>query len=160
MNTQKINYQEVKGWGIDADPLNEPTYPMKEGDAEDKITIWERPDQQQASMEVLTSNERATIPAVFGQTIAPQGISGHIRRYAFNHSESRYRHWIPLLIADRINEIEGIIDDFKHGKAPHILLEKGWRARWKLNKKSVMKKAGIGLLLAVTAAVLVKRKPS
>src|ERR687893_387158 len=43
-----------KGWGVDVDPKNDPTYPMKHRtDGEHAGYSWERPPQQQPTVEVL-----------------------------------------------------------------------------------------------------------
>ena len=50
---------QIKGWGVDADPKNDPTYPMKNrNDGEHAGYSWERPPQQPITVEVLHSNER------------------------------------------------------------------------------------------------------
>jgi hypothetical protein len=47
---------QIKGWGVDADPKNDPTYPMKlRNDGEQAGYSWERP-LQQPTVEVLHSN--------------------------------------------------------------------------------------------------------
>jgi hypothetical protein len=134
MKNSIVDYKDIPGWGMDADPENEPTYPMKNytGDDHNRIN-YERSVQQPTSVEILQSNERPSITAVFGTSVPPSGLSGIIRRYAFKHSEDRYRHWLPLILADRINVYEGIIDDLKRGHIPNIFAEKGWKAAWKYN---------------------------
>ena len=58
---------QVKGWGVDADPKNDPTYPMKHrNDGEHAGYSWERPLKQPQTVEVLHSNERADLTSVFG----------------------------------------------------------------------------------------------
>jgi hypothetical protein len=144
-----IDYQSIPGWGMDADPENEPTYPMKNytGDDHNRIN-YERSEQQPVSVEILQSNERPRTTAVFGTSTPPSGLSGMVRRYAFKHSEDRYRHWIPLILADRINVVEGVIDDVKKGHIPNLFVERGWKAEWKHNAKGMAVKV-------VTMAALV-----
>ena len=148
------DYSHIKGWGVDFDPKNEPTYPMKKytGDDHERIN-WERPPLQLQEVEVLHSNERPNLTAVFGATLPPSGISGKMRKYAFKYSESSYGHWLPLILADRINVIEGIVDDFKRGFIPNIFAEKGCKAEWKYNKQGLMKK--VVLCAAITTAALI-----
>ena len=151
MDTMNSNYKNIPGWGIDADPENEPTYPMKNytGDDHNRIN-YERSAQQPEEVEILMSNERPSITRVFGNTVPPSGLSGLIRRYAFQHSEDRIRHWIPLLLADRINVVEGVIEDISKGYFPNIAAERGWRVEWKYNRKGMVIKVAaitaIGLL--------------
>jgi len=147
-------YANIKGWGVDADPKNEPTYPMKRYTGDDHNRLdWQRPVQQPThKMEVLHSNERPNLTAVFGTAPPPSGLSGVIRRMAFKHSENSYAHWLPLILADRINVVEGIVEDLLHGHVPNIFAEKGWKADWKYNRKGLITKVAVGT--AVTAALL------
>jgi hypothetical protein len=155
----KENYRDIPGWGMDADPENEPTYPMKNYTGDDHKRInYERSEQQPAKVEILQSNERPSITAVFGTTVPPSGLSGIIRRYAFQHSEDRYRHWLPLIFADRINVFEGLIDDIKDGHLPNILAERGFKAEWKYNKPAVIKKLVIGTVIAAVVWSLINKK--
>lgn len=153
MEIKENDYSHINGWGIDADDNNEPTYPMKNytGDDHNRIN-WERPEQQEVNVEILHSNERPSVSAVFGTTSPPSGLSGAIRRYAFKHSENEYTHWLPLLFADRVNVVEGIIEDLKDGYFPNILAERGWAAEWKYNKKEVVK--NVLTTTAVAGAIL------
>lgn len=153
MENTPNEYSHIKGWGIDADPTNEPTHPMKKytGDDHNRIN-WVRPVQQPQTVEILHSNERPNLTAVFGTVSPPSGLSGAIRRYAFKYSESSYGHWLPLLLADRVNVVEGIIDDFKKGHIPNIFAEKGWKAELKHNPKGLAQKVFVTAF--VTAAVV------
>lgn len=144
---------DIKGHGIDADPENEPTYPIKKYTGDDhKRLNYTRPVQQMSNIEILRSNERPTVSAVFGTSVPPSGLSGVIRRQAFKFSEGSWGHWLPLILADRINVVEGIIDDLKRGHIPNIFAERGWNAEWKYNKKGVIKKGVIAL--AITSALI------
>lgn len=159
MENTSNQYSRIKGWGIDADPRNEPTYPIKKYTGDDhNRSQWLRPVQQQATVEILHSNERPHLSAVFGTSSPPSGWSGKIRRYAFKYSESSYGHWLPLLLADRINVVEGIIDDFKKGHVPNIFAERGWNAEWKYNRKGLTKKIFTTALVATVAVILLTRK--
>lgn len=154
------NFSHIKGWGIDADPKNDPTYPMKQRtDEEQKGYTWERPPQQPITVEVLHSNERPNVSAVFGTSAPPTGLSGQLRRYAFNYSESSFGHWIPLLLADRVNVVEGIIDDIKQGHVPNIFAEKGWGGDWKYDRKGLVQKVLIGAAITTVVFALLNRKP-
>ncbi|OLY92027.1 hypothetical protein SAMN05444008_106191 [Cnuella takakiae] len=156
MEARTINetdYAHIPGWGIDADPENDPTYPMKHWTGDDHQRLgWERPPLQPVDVEILKSIEHPRITAVFGTTAPPMGLSGMIRRYAFKYSESHYGHWLPLILADRVGVVEGIIDDLRHGHVPNIFAEKGWKAGWKYNKQGIITK--VAVTVAVTAAVV------
>jgi hypothetical protein len=157
-NTAK-DYSHIKGWGIDADPKNDPTYPMKHRtNEEQKGYSWERPTQQKSEVEVLHSNERPNLTAVFGTSTPPSGLSGMIRRFAFNYSENSYLHWLPLLMADRVNVVEGVLDDLSKGHIPNIFAEKGYGAEWKYNRAGLITKLAIIAALTTTAVILLKSK--
>lgn len=159
MENLSNDYTHIKGWGIDADPENEPTYPMKKYTGDDHKRInWERPPLQPVNIEVLHSNERPNITAVFGTSTPPSGLSGAIRRYAFQFSENEYMHWLPLLLADRVNVVEGIVDDLKRGHIPNIFAEKGMKAELKHNPRGLAKKVLVTLAVTSIAYALLKGK--
>jgi hypothetical protein len=128
---------QIKGWGVDADPENDPAYPMKNrNNGEHAGYSWDRPTQQPVEVEVLHSNERPNVSAAFGTSTPPTALSGMLRRFAFKYSESSYAHWLPLVAADRVGVVEGIIGDLAHGHIPNIVSELGWKAEWKHNRKN------------------------
>jgi hypothetical protein len=144
---------QIKGWGVDADPKNDPTYPMKNrNDGEHAGYSWERPAQQPITVEILHSNERPDLTSVFGTSTPPSGPSGAIRRFAFRYSESSYGHWLPLMLADRVSVVEGVLADLKHGHVPNILAEGGWRAEWRNNRAGLFRRILLRVAL-VSAAV-------
>ena len=154
-NIRGSDHSHIKGWGVDADPENDPTYPMKNRTNEEQNGYsWERPAQQPLDVEVLRSVERPNITAVFGTSTPPSGLSGQIRRFAYKYSESSYGRWLPLMLADRINVFEGIVDDLKQGHVPNIFKERGWTAELKYNKEEFVKKAVTGAII-VSALVAV-----
>ncbi len=149
----------INGWGVDADPENDPTYPMKHWNGDDhKRSHYHRPPQQPQTVEILKTIERKNVSATFGTSVPPSGLSGMIRRYAFKYSEDSYRHWLPLVIADRVNVVEGIVDDLIHGHIPNIFAEKGGKAAWKYNRKGMIRKLAIGAGVAIGIAALMYAK--
>lgn len=149
----------IPGWGHDADPENDPTYPMKHRNGADYERLnYEKPEQQPVTVEVLHSIERPNVTRVFGTSTPPSGLSGKIRRFAFTKSESTYAHWFPLVVADRVNVIEGIIDDIKHGHFPNLIAERGWKAEWKFNRKGVIEKAVVTVAVVTVAVWLLGGK--
>ena len=144
---------QIKGWGVDADPRNDPTYPVKHrNDGEHAGYSWERPQQQPIDTEILHSIERPNVTSVFGTSTPPSGLSGVIRRIAFRYSESSYGHWLPLMLADRVSVVEGVFGDLKHGHVPNVFAELGWKAEWKYNRSSLVRRILVRVVL-ITAAV-------
>ena len=139
---------QIKGRGVDADPKNDPTYPMKlRNDGEHEGYSWERPQQQPLTVEVLHSNERPDITAVFGTSTPPSGPSGALRRLAFRYSESSYGHWLPLVLADRVSVVEGVLGDLTQGRVPNVFAERGWKAEWDHNRTSLLRRVFVRAIL-------------
>jgi hypothetical protein len=150
---------QIKGWGVDADPKNDPTYPMKNrNDGEHAGYSWERPPQQPITVEVLHSNERPDVTAVFGTSTPPSGLSGVLRRIAFGYSESSYGHWLPLVLADRVGVVEGVLSDLKHGQVPNVFAERGWKAEWEHNRTSLVRRILVGVALVSAAVAYITSK--
>ncbi|MGZ5243045.1 MAG: hypothetical protein ACXWEY_06665 [Bacteroidia bacterium] len=155
-NNLAEKFAHIKGWGIDADPKNEPTYPMKNYTGDDhKRSNWERPTLQNPDFEVLKSTERPTLSAVVGDAPAPSGVSGLIRRYAYTFSENRLRHWLLLIAADRVNVVEGLVSDLISGHVPNIPKEKGIGADWEHNRTSLFVRAALSTAVIAGAGALI-----
>jgi hypothetical protein len=147
-----VDPSTIPGWGVDADPTNNPTYPMRHvEDQETRGLHWARPEQQSPEVEILRSIEHNRLPAVVGTSAPPAGLSGAIRRYAFRRSESDWWHWLLLMGADRINVIEGVAQDLARGRVPNIPGEMGAGAEWQHNKKGFFLKAGAVLAVGALA---------
>lgn len=159
MENKQKDYSHIKGWGIDADPKNDPTYPMRKRENDDHNGYnWDRPTQQPIDIEVLHSIERPNVTAVFGTSQPPKGLSGMIRRQAFKYGEGSFAHWIPLILADRVDVVEGIIDDLKQGQFPNIWAERGMNASWKYNRKSMIQSFAVGAAVTTAAILLLRKK--
>ena len=162
MRNLPIDPSKVPGWGVDSDRRNDPTYPMRDRSEDDKNGMsWDRPPQQEETVEVLQSIERNNLSAVFGTSTPPRGLSGAIRRQAFRYSESQWAHWLMLMAADRVNVVEGLFQDLGQGKVPNIPAEMGIRSELAHNRVGLMKKvavAGAVLGLGLLAGNMIGRR--
>ncbi|MCW3092228.1 MAG: hypothetical protein JWP81_3297 [Ferruginibacter sp.] len=159
VNELKNKYGHIKGWGVDFNPDDEPNYPMKKYTGDDRNRLnYERPPLQKVDIEILRSTERPTLSAVFGTAVPPSGVSGMIRRFAYKFSESEYGHWLNLLLADRVNVIEGFLQDLGRGHLPNIFAEKGGKAEWKYNRKRAVKKVTVAAIITTTIIIMLYRK--
>ena len=150
---------QIKGWGVDADPKNDPTFPMKNrNDGEHMGYSWERPPQQPITVEVLHSNERPDVTSVFGTSTPPAGPSGALRRLAFEYSESSYGHWLPLMLADRVSVVEGVLGDLKQGRVPNVFAERGWKAEWRHNRISLLRRILLRAVLVFAAVAYLRSR--
>ena len=128
------NYRDVLGWGADLDPKNRPMVPMElpstvktvRGD----VKRWQKPPHK-----IHMSNEQPGLTPVFGTTCAPHGLSGRIRDYAYQYGEGTNRHWMTLVLADRVDMLEHLIGDAARGHPDNYVREKGWAATMKYDRK-------------------------
>src|SRR5690349_8984862 len=115
-------FQHIKGWGADLDRKDRPAYP-KERTPPRLQTVPSIGPLQRQTVEVFHSNERPQLTPVFGSSVPPSGLSGRLRAWAFKFSENDIRHWLLLLLADRINMGEGVVSDLAQGHVPNIYRE-------------------------------------
>lgn len=155
--TRRIDPATVTGWGVDADPENDPTWPMRDRTGEDgRGAHWSRPPQQTPGVEILRSVEHEHLPAAVGATLPPRGLSGALRRQAFRFSESQWGHWLLLILADRVDTVEGLVDDLRRGRLPNPLVEMGVVPRARSREAAVA--TGVALGAAVVGLVLLARR--
>lgn len=157
---QRIDPATVTGWGVDADPENDPTYPYRLRGSEPGVlhAQWDAPSRQETDLEILQSNEYVRRPAVFGTSVPPRGVSGMLRRLAFRYSESDWRHWLILLGADRVDCAEGLVRDIGRGRIPNIPAEMGMGAEWKHDRGAVIRKVAIVGAVSLIAVALLRRR--
>ena len=156
-----VDTAAIPGWGVDADSENDPTYPIRDQSRDQGLTRnWNRPPVQQPEVEILQSIEHIRQPAVVGTSTPPSGLSGMLRRLAFRWSESNWLHWLLLMGADRINVVEGVVDDLAHARVPNIPAEMGIRSELRHNKAGFAKKAAVVGLFSVVAVGLFVRARS
>jgi hypothetical protein len=141
-------YAHIKGWGADLDHANRPAYPRERKPNRLEGVHWHEPENQALTVEILRSNERPAMTPLFGTTVPPTGVSGNMRRFAFRYSENDLRHWLILLAADRVQMVEGLVDDLSKGHVPNAFAEMGGPAEIRHNPVGAAKKA-----LVMTAVV-------
>ena len=133
----------VPGWGADLDPQARPAFPKERTPPRFVNVHWDELEHQAPSVKVYHSTERPGLTPVFGTAQPPSGVSGMIRGAAFRFSENDLRHWLMLLFADRVNVVEGILDDLAHGHVPNLFREMGGPAEWRYNRAGFYRKAAI-----------------
>ncbi len=150
--------QHIQGWGADLDRKNRPGVPMERTPPRFINTPEHDPVPQEQKVEVLVSTERPGLTPLHGTVQPPSGLSGMIRRGAFKLSENDVRHWLLLILADRVNMVEGIGQDLARGHVPNILGEMGIKAELKHNPAGLVKKVALGAALVGAAVYLIKRR--
>jgi hypothetical protein len=161
MDTNIVRVQggrpDIVGWGADLDLANRPAVPMEHmpprlGAHPDHI------EQQPVRMKVFHSVERPGITPLFGTSSPPSGLSGMIRAAAYQRSENDLRHWLMLLLADRVNVVEGIGHDLLEGRIPNIFSEMGIKAELRHNPGGLARKAAIAGAVVGIGYYLLRRR--
>lgn len=93
----------IPGWGADLDPADRPSHPKLQYPA-DTGAHWEFPERQPERQPRERSIEHAFVTPVFGTAQPLRGLSGVVRRFAYERfSEGRLAHWLLLVVGDRID---------------------------------------------------------
>ncbi len=117
--------RSIEGWGADVNPADRPAVP-KEKPSDVHTVRGRRPQQQIADVKIFISPEHPDITPVFGTACPPRGLSGVLRGAAYKFGEGRLAHWMTLMLADRIDVVEGLLDDAIHARFPNLVRERGW----------------------------------
>lgn len=150
----------IQGWGADLDRNNRPAVPMEHSPPRLEGAPIAPPSQQIERMEIFVSPERPHITPLFGTSAPPKGLSGMLRRMAYKMTENDIRHFMLLLLADRINVVEGIGEDLMQGHIPNVLGEMGIKAEWEHNRMGLVKKAAVTTAVLGIGYYLFRRKES
>jgi hypothetical protein len=131
----------IQGWGADLDPAMRPAVPM-ERTPQRFVNVSENIEHQpNRGVKVFHSTERPGLTPVYGTAQPPVGLSGLMRKLAYRQSENDLRRWLMLLAADRVNVVEGLVEDLAHGHVPNVFKEMGGPAEWKHNRQGFIRKA-------------------
>ena len=100
------HHDDIVGWGADAPLANRPGVPA-EMDPPHPIGHMSlgAPAQQTEGKPAARSRHRP-LTAVYGTSCPPRGLSGILRRLAYEIPDYKARRWMLLLLADRIDVIE------------------------------------------------------
>jgi hypothetical protein len=150
--------ERIPGWGSDLDRKNWPASPMERTPPRFIHVPVGQPVQQAQTVEVFCSPERPGITPIFGTAQPPKWLSGAIRRLAYKLPENDLRHWLMLIAADRVNIVEGLVDDLRHGHVPNVLGEMGIRSELRYNPAGLVRKALITTAVVGGIMVLLNRR--
>jgi hypothetical protein len=114
-----------EGWGADLDHKKRPMYPMELPSDVTAVRGTNPPERQAQTVRIHKSVEHPDLTPVFGTSCPPRGLSGKIRDTAYIFSEGRLSHWMLLLLADRVDTVEGMMEDVAHGRSPGYLRDRG-----------------------------------
>jgi hypothetical protein len=151
-----VMHTAIPGWGADANPADRPAVPMEKPSNVMNVR-GEVGDRMRPKVKIHLSIEHPDLPPVFGTTCPPRGVSGSLRDFAYKFGEGRLAHWMTLMLADRVDVLEGRIDDLAHGRLPNPYKERGLGAEFKYASKSRKRNNAIvlGSVIGIVAVVAV-----
>ena len=118
----------IPGWGVDLDPADRPAFPQERDDLESGAH-WAFPERQDDLESRERSIEHEFLPPVYGTAVPLKGLSGVIRRLAYErYSEARAAHWLLLLAGDRVDAVESHLRSFLTTRPDNPLTETGIRS--------------------------------
>ncbi|NUZ04664.1 hypothetical protein HQN59_02710 [Schlegelella sp. ID0723] len=146
----------MDGWGSDLDPANRPGVPRDKAPDIGVETLYPPIEQQVPKVKIHKSIEHGKLTPVFGTSCPPQGLSGLIRDQAYRFSEGQLPHWLMLLLADRVNVVEDVVDDLARLHVPNLVKELGLAAQWRYNRAGLVK--GVAITGVCVVGLLVFRR--
>jgi hypothetical protein len=121
--------ERIPGWGVDLDPADRPSYPRETLEARLEGARWELPEQQPHVGYRERSIEHADLTPVFGTAQPLHGLSGAVRRLAYDrYSEARLAHWLLLVAGDRVDVLGSTLRSFASTRPDNLLTETGIKA--------------------------------
>jgi hypothetical protein len=121
----------IPGWGVDLDPKDRPAVPKMPYDPESTGAHWHFPERQPEDSPRERSIEHKFLTPVFGTSAPLRGLSGKIRRHAYQrYSEGRAAHWLLLIAADRVDAAESHLRSFATLRPDNPFTETGIRTEF------------------------------
>ncbi|TFV66964.1 UNVERIFIED_ORG: hypothetical protein E4P37_04380 [Bacillus sp. AZ43] len=121
----------IPGWGVDLDPADRPSHPKLRYAPDTTGAHWDFPDRQPELRPRERSVEHAFVTPVFGTAQPLRGLSGAIRRFAYEkYSEGRVGHWLLLVVGDRVDAVENHLRSFASARPDNPVTETGVRAEF------------------------------
>jgi hypothetical protein len=91
---------------VDAAHANRPGVPMEAEPHADPGASWDAPEQQLSQVRHLKRKGLQSLTPVYGTAQPPKGLSGVMRRAAYEIPEHKPSHWALLMAADRVDVLE------------------------------------------------------
>jgi hypothetical protein len=121
----------IPGWGADLDPQDRPSVPRERFDPARTGAHWDFPDRQEEKWPRERSIEHKFLTPVFGTSTPPKGLSGVLRKHAYDkYSEGRAAHWLILLGADRVDAVESHLRSLLTLRPDNPITQTGIRAEF------------------------------
>ncbi|MFP2928422.1 hypothetical protein ACLESO_25150 [Pyxidicoccus sp. 3LG] len=92
----------IPGAGADLEPSSRPGVPM-ETEPQPLAGARAPITPQHSDVPVFKHSGRKQMPPVYGTAQPPKGLSGLLRKTAYGYPDHWARHWMMLLLADRVD---------------------------------------------------------
>lgn len=118
--------RRIPGWGVDSDPADRPSHPRERTEPEATGAHWTFPVLQEPREGRERSVEHEMLTPVFGTAQPLHGLSGAIRRFAYDrYSEGRTAHWLLLVAGDRVDAISAHLKSLASRRPDDPITESG-----------------------------------
>jgi len=147
----------IPGWGSDLDSEQRPGVPRDAAPDIGPENLYIDVTAQVPRHRIHKSTEHAQLTPVFGTACPPRGLSGRLRDAGYRYSEGRLARWMTLMFADRVDMVEGLLEDLARLRPPNVVREMGLASEWRYNRKGVVKAAAVSAVLIGAALLLMRR---
>jgi hypothetical protein len=104
---QRIEHAGERVQGSDLPGSERPGVPMETEPRPLTPTVhWDDPQRQPPDARVTRRRELQQLTPVFSTALPPRGLSGALRRVAYRIPETHARHFLTLMLADRVDVLE------------------------------------------------------
>ena len=141
----------IPGWGSDLELAKRPGVPRDKAPHLGSEHLYPPIPPMVPPHTIHKSTEHGKMPPVFGTSCPPRGLSGMLRDFGYRFSEGRLARWLTLMFADRVDMLEGVVDDLSHLRVPNLVKEIGLATELRYNRKAFGRKVAIAA--GVTAGV-------
>jgi hypothetical protein len=143
----------IPGWGSDLELAKRPGVPRDKAPALGSEHLYPPIPAMAPPHLIHKSTEHGQMPPVFGTSCPPRGLSGLLRSFAYRFSEGRLARWMTLMFADRVDVVEGIVEDLAHLRVPNVGKEMGLASELRYNREAFVRKAAIAAGIAAAVGV-------
>jgi len=156
---QRVDHSPtIPGWGSDLARERRPGVPRDKAPDIGVEHLYPPIEKQFPRIKIHKSTEHGRLTPVFGTSCPPSGLSGRIRDFGYRFSEGRLSRWLSLLVADRVNMMEGIVSDLAQGHVPNIPKEMGLKSELRYNAAGFATKVAIAVVGSAALLAYLRRR--
>lgn len=108
MGVEGMRPNDLPYWGLDRRLEDRPGVPREATPHPLPGAHWKEPERQPVEGPVLMRPGLTRPTPVFNTALPPKGVSGALRRAAYKIPDHRVRHWLILMLADRVDVVQNL----------------------------------------------------